>query len=313
MEMAASGALITEEDARRLSRQLFPLGDQWEDLCDELALAGYGLPAAVFRQAYQDLAQTEERRQSLRSYWGEYAKERLAALMGPMDIERGKLPAIAAYRSEFLARLRADAAAGKLKSEGPIISPQIEPTIKRFVEMMPDDPVRKQLNDRTKQARQQAASSLGFDEKPEFAQLGPTDRNRLLMERYVSVLEPAGFTLDSHRKTGLVFRKLTSDGRWAFLFVDDSVDDVRFGTLSTRFALTLPGKAVLPRALPLSAVATFSPHDIVPCFVAANGFANGSYAEFCLAADTNSFLAQTVYSRIDSLLAGEKVGSPCLP
>src|SRR4051812_16544978 len=119
--MAKNGALISEEEARWLSRRLFHLGEQWTDLCEELAQAGYGLPAAAFRQGQEELAGTEEGRSSLRTYWEEYAKERLAGLVGPMNIERGDLPGIAAYRSEFLARLRADVTSGKLKSAGPIV------------------------------------------------------------------------------------------------------------------------------------------------------------------------------------------------
>lgn len=86
------------------------------------------------------------------------------------------------------------------------------------------------------------------------------------------------------------------------MFVDDSPDGVDSGLLSGRFAITLPKKAVLPSALSIGAVATFSPGNIVPGFSAARAFARNSYAEFALAADAIAFLARVVYERIDKLL-----------
>lgn len=98
-----------------------------------------------------------------------------------------------------------------LKSDGLIVSPQIEPTIKHYVEMMPDDPLAIQINEHVKQARRQAAADLSLPESPEFGSLGAKARYDLLIERYLACLLPARFKLDSHLKTGLVFRKLTSD------------------------------------------------------------------------------------------------------
>lgn len=308
--MTNSGRLISEADARWLSGRLCLLGEQGEEILAELLQAGYGLPVAASRLALEELAGTDARRYALRTYWREYAKERLAGLVGPMDILRGNLPKISAYRSEFLDKLRADAADGKLHSEGPINSPQIEPTIKQFVEMMPENPISEAAGRSTARAREQAAAGLGLVEDGRLAQLDPAARYKLLSERYLASLTAAGFTLDSHRKTGLVFRKITSDGRWAFLFVDDSMDGVRYGHLSTRFAITLPRKAVLPAALPLSAVATLPPEDIVPGFRAASGFARDSYPQFCFAADANAFLAKTVYARVDALLTDQRSPAP---
>ncbi|CAN7239910.1 hypothetical protein [Polaromonas sp. LjRoot131] len=295
-------SLITIDDAKALSHKLYRLGEQWADIHDDLERAGYGTPASMVMQAQEALAGTEERRLQLRSYWTEYAKERLAGLVGPMDILSGKLPQIAAYRSDLLAALRADVAAGKLISLGPIISPQIEPTVKQYVEMMPTDPLAIQVNDQVKQARRESVAKMSLVEKSGFEALSAKARYELLIERYLTLLEPAGFKLDSHRKSGLVFRKTTSNGRWAFLFVDDSRDGVDGGMLSVQFAITLPQKAVLPSALSSGAVATFSPDDIVPGFGAVRGFARSSYAQFCLAADACAFLAKTVYPRLDELL-----------
>lgn len=300
--MAASGSLITEQDAPELSRRLFRLGDQQEEIFAELEQAGYGRPAAIVREAHEELAASADRRSQLRAYWREYAKERLAGLAGPMNVLRGDLPRVTAYRSDLLAKLRADALAGRLISESPIASPQIEPTVKRYVEMLPDDPFKRRVNDEIKGAHQKGVEGLKLREMPEFAGRNARARYELLIDRYLADLEPAGFKLDSHRKTGLVFRRLTSDGRFAFLFVDESQVGLEGGMLYTRFALTLPKKAVQPSSLPLSVVASFSAEDVVPGFGAVCWFARTSYAQFCLAADANAFLAQMMYERVNALL-----------
>lgn len=299
--MKVTGVLITDEAAKELSSRLALLGDQWQEICAELNVAGYGTVSAASRSTIEALATAVDRAR-LYAYWREWAKERLAGLVGPINILRGSYPHVSAYRSDLMAILRADAAAGKLKSEGPIVSPQVEPTLKRHIEMLPDDPVAKQINEDIKNARQQAASSLQLAEMSEFAEFGASARYDLLIERYRAALEPVGFALDSHRKTGLVFRKLTSDKRWAILLVDESRGGVDTGMLSPSFALTLPKKAVLPSAVSLNAMATFSPDDLVPRFRASCMFAQDSYAQFCLAADSIAFLTRIVYPRLDALL-----------
>jgi hypothetical protein len=296
--MNLKGTLIDDEEARSLSQKLYRLGDQVSDICDELDQAGYGDPVRVIQRQLETLAGTKEGVQRLWLYWSEYAKERLAGLVGPMDILKGKLPSIAAYRSAMLADLRAHAS--DLPSHSPIVSPQIEPTIKRSIEMLPDDPLKIRINDAVKQARKTATRKLLLPELEEFTRLSEKAQYELLIDRYKTNLLADGFTLDSHRKTGVVFRRLTSDGRWAFVFVDQSWDAV--GMLSIQFGLTLPKKAVLPSFLPATAVATFSANDIVPRFGAACGFAPSSYAEFCLAGDACACLARILYRRIDALL-----------
>lgn len=301
-----SGSLISKDEARELSRRLCLLGDYGAFLLEQLDGAGYALPVAAVRAAHDELASTESARAQLRAYWREYAKERLAALTGPVDLFKGKFPDVATYRSHLLNSLRTDAAAGKLKSEGAIVSPQIEPTVKRYVEMMPDSEFVLRVWDGIKSARSLAASALGLPEMPEFAGMSAEDRYALLIDRYAATFLENGFSMDSHRKTGVVFRRITSNGRWAFLFVDDSREDVEFGALHTQFAITLPKKAVLPRAVPLTAVSNFTPNDLVPGFRAAQGFAKDSYPEFCLAADASAFLARSVYERVEILLSAPK-------
>lgn len=260
------------------------------------------MPSAVDRAAIAALAESDEARARLTAYWTEWAKERLAGLVGPINILRGRYPKWTTYRSELIAALRDDLIAGRVAAEGAIVSPQMEPTLKRYIERLPDDPAVKQANEDIKEARRHAASLLFPEEIPSFKELDAEARYELLIERYRAALERANLALDSHRKTGLVFRRLTSDKRWSFLLVDQSRDGVETGMLSASFALTLPKKAVLPSAVSLNAVAAFSPDDLVPRFRASTLFARDSYAQFCLAAASVAFLAQTVYARVDRLL-----------
>jgi hypothetical protein len=297
-----SGALVSDEDAWWLSERLALLADQADEISEELLAAGYGTPAAADRDAISALAATSEERSRLDAYWREWAKERLAALAGPVDILRGKYPKSAAYRSSLMAELRKNAAAAPSNPCAALSSPQIEPTLKRYIEGPPAGPAFQRALEQTKMARQQAVAALHLVERPDFAGLAADAKYQMLLERYASTLEPAGFKLDSSRKASLVFRKISRDKRWAFIFVDASRGEVEFGKLSPRFALTLPRKAILADALALNAVATFLPEDIIPRFRASCGFRPDSYAEFCLAADTVANLARIVFRRLDSLL-----------
>lgn len=301
--MSAMEALISDDVALELSGRLCRLGDQWQELCAELQAAGYGNPSAIKRSALESLAETDENRARLRAYWREWSKERLAGLTGPMNVLKGKYPRNPAYRSTLMSQLRDDVATGKVKSEGLFLSPQIEPTEKRSMERGVDCPEFIQLHAEIKRARREAAAAHGLTDDLSFIISGELDRYKLLIERYRASLAPSGFTLDSHRKTGLVFRRLTSNKRWAFLMVDQSRAGTKTGSLSPSFALTLPKKAVLPELMGLSSVATFTPDDIVPWFRWSCGFDRDSYAEFCLAADSIACLTKLTYERIDNLLA----------
>ncbi|HYE71111.1 MAG TPA: hypothetical protein VD932_06280 [Aquabacterium sp.] len=296
------GSLLDAAEAASLSRKLYRLADQVSDICGELDRAGYGDPARAMRHELEALAGTEEGARQLWTYWSEYAKERLAGLVGPMNVLEGKLPSVAAYRSEMLDNLRARAVAGELRPHGPISSPQIEPTMKRYVEMLPDDPLAIRINDAVKRARKLAAQKLALPELQEFAGLPAKARYDLLIGRYSASLLPDGFALDSHRRTGVVFRRLTSDARWSLVFVDDSRDGVDVGMLSTRFGITLPKKAVLPNSLPATVAAAFDADDIVPGFSSVRSFTTRSHAEFCLAADACAYLARILYGRVDAIL-----------
>lgn len=298
---------LPEAEARRLSSQLYPLGEQCSELWGELECAGYGEPIRTQRQALRELAGSAEKYAQIECYWIEFAKERLAGLngFGPVDSLRGQLPTISAYRSEFLEKLREDARVGLLKSEGSIVSPQIEPTLKRYVEMLPDDPTRVAVRNEIREARERAALALRLQEMSDFSSWSADKKYDALVARYRARLEPAGFSVGSLRKHGVVFRKSTSDARWSLVFVDESREGIRagHGTLESTIAITAPGVDVVPRAVELRAAIAFEADVLIYGFRAACGFNVDSYAQLCLACDANAFLAQSVCVRIDKLLS----------
>jgi hypothetical protein len=301
---SSDGSLISDADARALSLRLSQLGDQWQEICAELEAAGYGLPSALYRTALESLADTEANRSRLRDYWRESAKERLGALVGPVNIRKGRYPPNSAYRSDLIARLREDVTSGRVHIKGRISSPEIEPTLKSFLEMG-DTSLSAKLENESALARRRSASALGLPEDGTFADLDADAKYELLISRYCSCLNQAGFKVDSHRKTGTVYRKPTTDGGLDFLLVDNSREiNIEVGVLSTMFALTLPNKGLLPNAISLGAVASFAPEVLVPRFRSSSKFEPASFAEFCLAADSIAFLTKSVYRRIDTLLVG---------
>lgn len=300
--MLKYGALLSFDEARALSARLYHLAEQCPRIWDELDESGYGRPARIFREAIRELAGDDNAYERVVLYWIEFAKERLAGLVGPMDVLAGDIPKVAAYRSPLLEELRRDARAGRLKSAGPIVSPQVEPTLKRYVEMLPDDPFKTQLVERVKRARKEAAGVLELHERGDIPALSAKERYDLLVERYSTKLMSSGFGLDSHRKHGVVYRRTTADARWAFVFIDESRDGMDGGRLETRMAITLPKKAILPGAAAMTSVATFSPADLVPGFGYVCGFDRRSYAELCLACDANAELAKSTYLRLNELL-----------
>lgn len=296
---------LSEAEAKLLSSQIYPLGGQCSELWRELECAGYGEPIRVQRQVLRELAGSAEKYAHLECYWTEYAKERLAGLSGPMNILKGELPQFSAYRSEFLEKLREDVRAGLLKSEGSIVSPQIEPTLKRYVEMPPDAPARVAARNGIREARKRAAFALRLQEIADFYSWSADKRYDALVARYRGHLQAAGFSVGPMRKHGVVFRKPTSDARWSFVFVDESREGVvaGHGALESTIAIIPPVADVVPRAVELRAAVAFQPDVLIYGFRAASGFDKDSYAQLLLACDANAFLAQSVYTRIDKLLS----------
>lgn len=300
---------LSEAEARLLSSQLYPLGEQCSELWNEFDQAGYGEPIRVQRQALRELAGSDDKYAQLERYWVEYAKERLAGLngFGPVDSLKGNLPTISAYRSEFLEKLREETKNGLLNSEGSFVSPQIEPTLKCYIErpLNVNSPEYVAKRNEIREARKRAALALGLQEMADFSSWPADKKYDALVARYRAHLESARFSVGPLRKQGVVFRKPTSDARWSLVFVDESREGIRagHGTLESTIAITTPGVDVVPRAVELRAAVAFQPDVLIYGFRAACGFDKDSYAQLCLACDANAFLAQSVCARIDKLLS----------
>lgn len=92
-----------------LSSQMACLGSQWRDMFSELKAAGFGHYSEWRMDGAREFARSRGREADLELYWDEYAKERLAALAGPVDVRGGVFPDGCAYRSPFMDRLRREA------------------------------------------------------------------------------------------------------------------------------------------------------------------------------------------------------------
>jgi len=314
---------LSEAEARLLSRKLYPLGEQCPELWEELERAGYWEPIRIWRQRFRELAGSAEKYAQLERYWVEYGKEMLAALAasgtmnilsGPWDNLKGQLPEFSAYRSAFLEKLREDARAGLLKSEGKIASPQIEPTLKRFFDMLLNNPAllndpvygAAKLHNEIKEARKQAVLALGLQEETGFSSWDGNRKYDALLARYRAHLEPVGFSVGPLRKHGVIFRKPSSDGRWSLIFSEESREEILagyIGKLDSTIAISTPGVDVVPRVVGLRAVVDFQPDVLVDGFRVASEFDMNSYAQLCLACDANALFAKSVCARIDKLIS----------
>jgi len=297
---------ISENEAKALSRRLSEFGDQTREIRAELEGHGYGSPATVKRRLIEELAIDSEARDRLLRYWSEYAKERLTCLTGPVNIPRGRYPRICEYRSEYIAKLRDEFAKSPVRSEGPIATPQIEPTYKRFVERVTSAKQLREMATAIENARIDAASALGLKESAEFANFIHSGRRDKLCEalvaRFSANLVPAGFAVDSYLEKGLICRKLLRGCELDFVLIFQYGGALMTGVLYPMFALASVGRKVLPGSIHASSVATFSPEVIVPEFYESCAFAPDSYAQFCLAVDSIACLCKIVFGRIEKVL-----------
>ena len=293
---------MSEVEAKALSRSLFPLGDQWSEICAELEQSGYGETAKFFRETLEKSAESVVAVEQLRMYWREYAKERLAGLAGPLNVLKGKLPGFSQYRSSYLKGLREKYSAEVENTGTATLSPQIEPTIRRFLDNSTGSPEFLIFIEQLERIRRDRAGSLFGPPLRNFAEIGVDERWRNLSERYVIQFQSFGFKQDAPQASKLVFRKAFTSCNRDFLFVDDSKDDVLFGRLRTQFAIVRSKMAIRAQGSMSSTAATFNPEDIVPGFEVASTFDKDAFEELCLAIDSNVHLADILWRRIDNLL-----------
>lgn len=297
--------LFSPTEAHRLSGCLYPLGDQGAELWDKLKRAGYGEPILEQRRSLLSLAGSAESYTRLERYWAEYAKERLAGLAGPINIFKGQLPKYTAYRSSFLDSLRIEASNCSLQDNGAIRSPQIEPTLKRYVELRPNDPVLVDELKRVRQARKRGAAMLALNEIEDFSIRSAETKYEELKARYYSHLETVGFAMGTTRKKGAIFHRSVPRTPWSIIFSEESREGLLSGynSLESTIALAPNGVKVVPGAVEFRSAVAFPPDLLIYGFRAACGFEGGSYAEFCLACDTNAFFVEVVSSLVEKLVS----------
>lgn len=293
------------------SRALCLLGEQSQDICCELFKEGNALPAKVMQEAQLDMADTTAAKAALQTYWVEYAKERLAALKGPMDIMRGDLPAETEYRSEYLAELRKRRQSDVGAEKGAINSPQIEPTRKKFVELLPDSYLARSIAEKVVSERS-SKSSCFENRNIDFLNLNEREKETELLRQYTSLFEPFNFTLRSKKTMGPVFGKMFSNAKFEFLYIDESKGIVDSGLISFRFGIAVPRRSVNLSNNSSGLIASFSPEDIVPCYYSARVFSLNSFPQFFLAIQSSVYLAKIIFDRIDGIISGAGVDADAL-
>ncbi len=288
---------------RELSKRLYPLGDLCPSLWKEFDDAGYH-QALLDRNLILSLAQDEAARDQILKYWVEYAKERIAGLVGPMSILTGELPETSAYRSGLLDQLREIRRQQVLKSNEPHPSPQIEPTLSRFNEMFHTELF---MVDRLEQLNRQGDAEIKafkFSELRGFYDFAPEKKYDLMVNQYTAAFAPHGFSPDLNIKGGSVFRKPISGTAWDMVFVDESRKFTETGGVVTWVGIMTQGRRVQPgsnRAVTM--LGHFPIRDLIPGFGAYTFFRPQSYAEMCLACAANVCAAQLISRRVNELLA----------
>lgn len=290
---------MTSDHKAKLSAVLARLGERAETIRMSLDRQGLVEPLNLSRLSYRRFCADEDAFARLSQYWLEYAKERLSALKGPMSLLRRKLPPHASYRSALLDQLYKDASS--LKSEGPISSPPIEPTVKRYVELMPSDPVRIELKSSVRRAQEEAVTRHSYDERVDYAKTDARSRYDDLIELYATEFARGGYRLASKSAAGCVFTRAVQGSGVSVAFIDESMESVCAGKLEIQFAVVANVVRKGPQEVVRSALANFRPEDLLPGWGYVNWFKPNSYAQLRLAAAANCALAIEIATHLDEL------------
>lgn len=289
---------IDEDFLKKLSSLLYPLGDQIEEIWAQLEQAGLGTASAAVRSLQLEFAESDDARAKLLLFWREYAKERLACLAGPCNIERGNFIPQVAYRSQYLDALRREALlAGP---EGRLPHGFIEPTLARFFYMPSSHLMYAEWGERPAKAIQSALAKRSIKDVARFAESTPQERHELLVQRYKEKFAAHGFMMLEGRKI-LVFARQLEGHPLAFMMINDS-DNELDSQVRNMFAIGNPNKQLRARGPCSGAIARFSETDVVPEFQFDASFKLKSYASFCLAIDNSVFLANVLFERIQQLV-----------
>lgn len=193
-----------------------------------------------------------------------------------------------------------------MRSEGTFVSPQIEPTYKRFFERKRTPQQLSEMAAAIQDARVRAALALGLEECAEFTNHIHSRRRDKVTEmvaaRFIGNMESGGFAVESNQADGLVCSKSMRNGALNFALILRYSDALMAGVLYPMFALTLSGRKIYPGKIHGLSVASFSPEVIVPEFYEACAFTPDSYAQMCLAVDSITYLCNSVCERVVKIL-----------
>ncbi|NVE01273.1 hypothetical protein [Massilia sp. BJB1822] len=292
------------DDMEFLSLCMTRLGADWASIASQLDQAGYGLPSRIWRESEESFARSEMELASLKKYRDEYAKERLSALRGPLNMLTGKLPEHTTYRSEFLEVLRENKRKGLLKTEGGFESHQIEPCIKRRLETKAIDAATFVNDIRETRRRQISLMGLGegsdyppFEEVPDFDFLVTLYANALGGEfSYATV--PGGAVFSAH----------LLENKWNFALWDESESNLKHALLDVSFIVfdskVSPSGVVRKR----NYIAKFSPEDLIQRYHGTRNFSKGSLPDLLYSVNATAVLTKIVFSRLREIILGELAG-----
>lgn len=284
-----------------LSKCLDRLGAQSEEIFSEFCRSGYGEGILAAQKTVELRATSMTGAANLRSYWKEYARERLSSVGGPVDILRGRYPYSRSYRSELIARLRENSVSLVSEPNAEVISPHFEPTLKRYTEM--NATAREMTFSHIHEVQALSAQRLVSTEIKDFDVTSLAEKTKLLHEIYYDKLVLDGFTADRIKPSGRVYRKKMVVDDFDFLLIDESTSGIEFGRLTVHLAVALHGKKITPGKSFNDCLASFEPEDIIPRFTSIQFFDDRSYAQFEMSAKSIAILASILYRYLNAIMA----------
>jgi hypothetical protein len=260
--MKAQSAVDSKEK-ERMSAALYPIGDELQAIWTEIESQGYCL-SQLYRTAIREVAGSEATFQHVIRYWTEYAKERLAALVGPMDIRAGHIPAHTQYRSPYLDDLRSRQSPTAFEVERGAAA-EIEPTLRAFLALYHTEEPKKTLGQHVSRRRALEAEQL-IAANPYAMKMSFPTIYQAVVECFSKEFSHYGFVAEKPKSRGCVFRAPAGDGQWDFCYLDSSSEGVTCRQLSSALVLCERGRRLNPLAPSVNALAKLDIGDLVPGF-----------------------------------------------
>ena len=291
--MGISGSSSHDISAELLAQQMLRLARRRRDIQGQLFDRGYAKCSQLFQEQVREQAQTSEDRQNLEQYYDEYAAERLGALAGPVDIERGRFPAVHAYRSSFLDILREQAAPRLVPGNYFIL----DPTIVRFL-------------DARRHSRQEATAFLDkyaervaaehYQRHPEaIGYIGPLSREKLVQD-LMNELGP-GYRVKTQRAKFCAIGRNLDQAPVTFGLSIEAPDSVENGIIQPVFSVWSVEDFAKTKIGPLSHLASLLPGALVPFYQITNLFDRNDWNSYSYSLSSLAFLTNIIHEQLQDI------------